>query len=204
MPEIELLSGLPARQIPAAASLLLDAFDAKLPVLVGHAQVGQRVLAASLEPALFLAAMRDGELLGLCGVRWRGCNCLCVSLRLLARELGLRRALPRWAALTLGHRALPADALYVDQLAVAAPWRSQGIGTRLLAEAAALAGRQGRSRVLLDVVDTNPRARALYERLGFCPVKTQRAPGLERWLGFGAVTLMALDLTACAETHDSR
>ena len=153
------------------------------------------MIAASLAPAQFLAAVEGGRLVGLCGLSWRGGRpCLHTPLGALARECGWLRALPRWVGLRLGHRAVPRQALLVDQLAVAAKARGRGIGTALLAAAAALARQQGRARLLLDVVDTNPRARALYERLGYVALQTLRAPFLRRWLGFGAVTVMELRL----------
>jgi ribosomal protein S18 acetylase RimI-like enzyme len=73
---------------------------------------------------------------------------------------------------------------------VAADARGRGIGTAPLTAAVALARQQGFGQLRLDVVDTNPRARALYERLGFVALRTQRTPFLRRWLGFGAVTRM--------------
>jgi hypothetical protein len=40
------------------------------------------------------------------------------------------------------------------------------------------------------VVDTNPRARKLYEREGYVAVRTEATPYLRRMMGFGAVTTM--------------
>jgi ribosomal protein S18 acetylase RimI-like enzyme len=50
--------------------------------------------------------------------------------------------------------------LYVDE-------RGQGHGTALVEAALEVARERGCRRVELDVQDDNPRARALYERLGF-------------------------------------
>jgi GNAT superfamily N-acetyltransferase len=50
---------------------------------------------------------------------------------------------------------------------VVANRRSQGIGTQLLGRALQLARERGASQVTLCVDTDNPRARALYERLGF-------------------------------------
>ena len=53
-----------------------------------------------------------------------------------------------------------------------------------------LAKERGYRTVRLDVIDTNPRARALYEREGFEPVHTESFPALRPVLGFGASTTM--------------
>jgi len=38
----------------------------------------------------------------------------------------------------------------------------------------------------LDVVDTNPRAHALYEREGFAVTKIERTPYLQKLMGFSS------------------
>jgi len=55
---------------------------------------------------------------------------------------------------------------------VAATLRSQGIGTRLMDAAARLACESGAQEIELGVEDGNPRARQLYERLGYEVVGT--------------------------------
>ncbi len=67
-----------------------------------------------------------------------------------------------------------------------------GIGKRLLGEIRTFAQIHGFNRVRLDVIDTNPKARKLYERFGFKGVKTERFPQLKSILGFGGVTTMEL------------
>jgi len=55
----------------------------------------------------------------------------------------------------------------VEDLLVAKALRSQGIGTQLLAAAETLVADRGYTRIGLGVDVRNPRARALYERLGY-------------------------------------
>jgi ribosomal protein S18 acetylase RimI-like enzyme len=78
----------------------------------------------------------------------------------------------------------------MDGIAVAPDVRGRGVGTLLIEEVAAVAAEQDCREVRLDVIDTNPRARALYERRGFTAVRTESTPYLRRLLGFGAVTTM--------------
>ena len=56
---------------------------------------------------------------------------------------------------------------YVANLGVAPALRGRGIGAALLRHQEAAAVRDGRSTYALDVAVNNPRARGLYERLGF-------------------------------------
>jgi ribosomal protein S18 acetylase RimI-like enzyme len=79
----------------------------------------------------------------------------------------------------------PADAYYVDALAVADGWRRRGIARRLLDEARGEAGRAGLARLALDTGLHNDSARRLYESYGFGEREIRRAgdPRTERALG---------------------
>ena len=59
------------------------------------------------------------------------------------------------------------DLHYIAHLGVAEMWRSQGIGSQLVAYLLAQGRAVGRETAALDVAVTNPRAQALYKRLGF-------------------------------------
>ncbi len=56
---------------------------------------------------------------------------------------------------------------HISDLFVVPPYWSQGIGTRLMDEAEALAARQGFSQIGLAVAIDNDRALAMYERRGY-------------------------------------
>lgn len=85
---------------------------------------------------------------------------------------GLVRGL--WAAGRLVPRP-PADAWYVDALAVAPEARHQGIARRLLADAEERAREVGAPAVALDTTIENAAARGLYVSAGFTPGPELRA-----------------------------
>ena len=60
----------------------------------------------------------------------------------------------------------------LDGICVAKVVRGFGIGSALMAAISAEGATQGYSHIRLDVVDSNVRAKALYERLGFAIEKT--------------------------------
>ncbi len=70
----------------------------------------------------------------------------------------------------------PADAYYVDALAVHRDHRRRGIASRLLDHAAADARRAGLSGLALDTGLHNNGARALYQACGFAEREIRRAP----------------------------
>jgi ribosomal protein S18 acetylase RimI-like enzyme len=79
----------------------------------------------------------------------------------------------------------------MDGLCVDTAARGQGVGRALLAAIAAEAARRGYAEVRLDVIDSNLRARALYEREGFVAVGGQRIGLLRHVFGFAeAITMV--------------
>jgi ribosomal protein S18 acetylase RimI-like enzyme len=65
------------------------------------------------------------------------------------------------------------DVQYLAHLGVLPALRGSGIGRALIAELARRGAEQGRHRLELDVAADNPRAQALYERLGFAVCVTR-------------------------------
>ena len=79
----------------------------------------------------------------------------------------------------------------MDWICVAPEARGKGVGAALLKEAERVARERGFGTVSLSVVDTNPRAKTLYERLGFVVTATKSAWPF-RWLyGFKAYDEMS-------------
>ena len=66
------------------------------------------------------------------------------------------------------------DELFIQDLGVREDMRGKGVGTALLTNQIDLARSKGFRRCVLDVAVTNPRAQALYERLGFRVVKERK------------------------------
>ena len=79
--------------------------------------------------------------------------------------------------------------LLLDGLGVQAELRSLGIGTALLEAVHQRAGELDKTEVILEVVDTNPRAKALYERFGYKTVLTTHRWSF-RLAGFSSAHLM--------------
>ena len=69
------------------------------------------------------------------------------------------------------------DTYYVAHFAVLANQRSQGVGSALLSYQQSVARRLGFKKYALDVAIDNPKALALYQRLGFKQMAQQRFPG---------------------------
>ncbi len=169
--------GLPEYLRPQAAVLYWQAFGGKLGRVLGPDERALAFLERVMRADHCLTAFdSSGNLVGLAGFkseqgsfaggRWRA-----QLLRLLGNEADNSRFL-------------------LDGLCVSDAVRGQGVGTLLLEAIVAEGRARGYSAVRLDVVDTNARARALYERRGFVVDRTEPIGPLRLIFGFRAAHSM--------------
>ncbi len=191
-----IVTGLPEGLEAAAARLYWAAFGAKLGRLMGPEARALGFLTATISHDRMLAALDGaGGLLGIAAYKIAGRGFSAGGLRDFWRHYGagtLWRAPP----LLLLERKAPPGVLQMDGICVAPGARGQGVGTGLLEALFGFAAEQGLKRITLDVIDSNPRARALYERLGFQPVETTHLGPLRHLFGFAASTRMERELQA--------
>jgi GNAT superfamily N-acetyltransferase len=178
-----------------AAEIFYDAFATKLEPIVGAREPAVEMISRALQPDRVICAMVDGELVGLVGLAYAGREMVRFTWSNLASEHGWIRAAPRAivARFALGstrtNRCSETD-VTIEGIAVDSSMRGRGIGTRLMDGVFESARAKGFDSIRLDVVDTNPEARRLYERLGFKAEKTMRVPWIDRILGFSSWTVM--------------
>lgn len=183
--------GVPSGAEERVASLYWEAFGRKLGAALGPAEDGRAFIARHLHHDRAAVALAPGgRVVGVAGYRLGGRGLVGGGVRDVLSRYGLVRGLPRLAVLALLERTPEPGELVMDGIAVDPAHRGAGIGGLLLTEIAAIAAAHGCSRIRLDVIDVNPRARALYERHGFAAVRTERTPYLRGLMGFGAVTTM--------------
>ncbi|GAB4453124.1 MAG: GNAT family N-acetyltransferase [Armatimonadaceae bacterium] len=188
--------GLPEDQRKAAAALLDAAFARKFAPIVPDRTRRVALLAECLSPEHALVALSGDRLVGLVGFHAPGGSFVGGDFQTVVRHLGVWGAARTVLLLSLFVRKPRRGELLLDGFAVDVSERGRGIGTGLLENLIHFARTEGYRQIRLDVVDTNPGARRLYDRFGFIPVQTSSAPYLERWFGFRSSTTMVkrLDL----------
>jgi ribosomal protein S18 acetylase RimI-like enzyme len=190
MPPLEIISGIPDAHRRAAAAIYFEAFRRKMLLLVRDPARGAAFVDTAIHPRRGLLALEGGVCVGLAGLDYAGESFIAPRPEECVRVLGPvrgRLGCMAFRAIAGGHVG---QDLRVECLAVAPDRRGGGVGTALLAAVYDLARREGFHAVRLEVVDTNPRARALYEREGFRCVAVERYPLLRPLCGFGSAAVM--------------
>ncbi|OJF12681.1 GNAT family N-acetyltransferase [Couchioplanes caeruleus] len=172
------------------AELYWEAFGRKLGAALDPPDKGRRFIATHLHRDRGVVALAGDHVVGVAGFQLGGRGLTGGGPADVLRTYGAVRGLPRLALLALLERTPAPGQLVMDGIAVDAGHRGRGIGSALLEEIARVAAGSGCDRIRLDVIDVNPRARALYERHGFTAVRTEQTPYLRRLMGFTAVTTM--------------
>lgn len=186
--------GLPEAWREPAAHLYCEAFPRVMQFFMGSTEHAVPILTACFNPEPAFVATVDGQPVGLAALQCDGRHFLQPRLRIFTRRRGWLRGAFGWHMLRWFRLTLPADEIGIDTLAVTAAVRGHGLGSRLLEATFDYGRRLGKRAARLDVVDTNPEARRLYERLGFVAVKTERFPFASRYVGFSATTIMVKPL----------
>jgi ribosomal protein S18 acetylase RimI-like enzyme len=193
---IEVITRLPENVRPEVGKIYYEAFQRKLQPLVGKPAETQRVLTAGLNLRMAIGISLDGKLRGLAGLHNQAGVFSRVNYHQSVQYLNVVRGTYAWVVLNLfgASSTFPEDHLRIAALAVAPDARGRGLGSLLLEAVARKAQQENYRALRLEVVDTNPRARALYERSGFQVVATHSYPINPAWLGFSRAHVMVKPL----------
>ncbi|WP_420409421.1 GNAT family N-acetyltransferase [Hoeflea sp.] len=178
-----------------AAFLFWEAFKAKLGPVMRSEDRAIRYLRENIDAAHAISAVSDaGVLLGVVGYKTGQGGFVGGGLKEFCSVYGWFGGLWRGLVLSTLDRPLEAGTLLMDGIFVAQAARGTGVGTMLLDAVKSRARQLGCSSVRLDVIDTNPRARALYERQGFVAVETRETGLFRHVFGFRSSTRMVCAL----------
>ena len=171
----EIRVGLDARYKDEFIRLFCDTFPEIIVPVFGSVERCTQLLERSLANDRILMAISDERLAGFAGLHYSRREWFNPSLcQLLATmRWGIFRVMVMGIIL---FRRPKLDTLHLDTLAVHPDMRGQGIGTQLVDAVVALATAEGKRFVTLEVEDINPRAKRVYERLGFVVSKFEKLP----------------------------
>ena len=192
---MRLVAGLPDALRPQAARLYWQAFGSKLGRVLGPEGRALAYLERAISGNHVIVALSDaGELMGLIGFRSAQGGFAEGSMPDLRVAYGRFGALWRAAAMRAISREVDNDRFLIDGICVAAGARGQGVGTALIEALVQDVRTRDYAEMRLDVIDTNIRARALYERLGFRAVRSESLGPLRHLFGFQTAITMVRPL----------
>lgn len=187
--------GFPLDQRDEAARIYWEAFGAKLGRVMGPDARALAFLTSGLRPDHCFSALDDsGRLIGLAGFKSVQGSFSGGTSRDLRRVYGVFGSAWRAGLLRLLSHEVDNERFLIDGIAVAAQSRGLGVGTALITTLCREAKRRGYPSVRLEVIEGNPRARALYEREGFAATHTDQLGLLRFAFGFAAATTMVRQL----------
>jgi GNAT superfamily N-acetyltransferase len=168
MSSFTISNGFSDRERAGVARLYWQAFSTKLGRLLGPDARALSFFSQIIDPDFALIARdTEGTVIGVAGFKTAKDSLTQGGMRDLAQHYGWLNTLWKGPLLGLLERDLADDTLLMDGICVDASARGLGVGTALLHAIKAEAKTRNLSQVRLDVIDINPRARALYTREGF-------------------------------------
>ena len=193
--DITVSRGIPVNQLERTAQLYDIAFGAKLSLAIPDEHDRVRMLCKSMQLDFCIGAFAGENLIGIAGYSTSdGALTGGIDYAGLLAELGLIKGNRAAVVFGLYERKARLGELLMDGIVVDPDYRGKGVGTLLFAELVKFAESEQYTTIRLDVIDTNPDARRLYERLGFREEKTEKFEYLRSILGFGASSTMVLKL----------
>lgn len=177
--------GIPQPLLADAADLYWQAFGGKLGRVMGPQTKALRYLTRVIQRDQAIVALdHNGALLGMAGYKTPSGSFAGGGpgdLRAIYGSAGMVWRMPLlWA---LGYE-VDNDRFLLDGICVTKSARGCGIGSALMTAICDEGRERGYSHIRLDVVDSNFRAKALYERLGFAVEKTDNIGLLRFAFGF--------------------
>lgn len=176
------------------AALYWEAFGRKLRPGFTNEAIGQAAVKSGLRSDRMFVARRGATVLGICGFCDIDAGAVDLTWSSLRQTLSISASLRAGISLVALARVPRAESLVLDGLCVDSAARGLGVGTALLNAATNYALQDGKRSIRLSVIDNNPRARALYERLGFTSVDGGSLGLLSGVYGFASYTTMELEV----------
>ncbi len=181
---------LPEEDLREGATLYYTGLQAKLAPIFGPPETALAVIPGGLQRSRCLTAFEGHRLVGILGIHDARGPFLEPDYRTMVRHYGVVMGMTRLTLLMLLDHTLPPGDLYLDGLVVAEAFRGQGVGRALVAAFEKRARDNGFKTVSLEVIDANPRARSLYERLGYETVATHTMGPFAHLFGFRSTARM--------------
>ena len=191
---IEIADSINKNQRIRAIEILYYAFEQKIRALIKSKEKALAIYNRSLKNDQVFYAFLGGNVVGLIGLHYKNKTFLEFKYRDLRKYFNPLQSYFIYRIYKLTSPKIKDDVLRIDSIAVEKSFRSLSIGTQLINKVFEFAKNEGFKEVVLEVNNTNPKAKELYERIGFKEKKIVRYYFLTRSAGFSSEYIMSFKL----------
>ena len=192
---VKLQWGVPEALHLIVATLIYDSFETKFRYTLCPRKKGISFIADSIQGEYGLVAIQESKVVGIGGARTDQGELLQIRFSTWIRTYHIQAIRSFFIGFPFWHERHISGTLTLTSLSVKEEARGQGIGTKIIKEFIHYGSANGFHTLNLEVVNSNPRAKALYDRLGFT---TQKYTSIPRpwsfFLGFTGVYEMVYSL----------
>jgi len=199
--EFTITSDLNSKQKKEALEIFWDAFSKKISYFWLFEKNRKKAIECLYDITNFNRGIyvlnKDQKVLGVLGLEWNKNKQFNFKTNILKKYYGLFGSLWRVLCYKL-FSPTPYngdDELYLHSIVVSSETRGMGVGTILLKEIENFALKNNFKKIVLEVIDTNPRAKKLYESSGYKDIKVENTGSLTKKMGFSKVFIMRKNLS---------
>lgn len=188
--------GIPEQFRDSAVKLYSQLFYSKVAIITKHPATINLLVNASLSLRFSIGAFKNDKLIGLAGINTQDGSFSYNKLTYLGLVtiLGLLRGSWGYMILKLYQHNLKQNEVFLEGLYVQSKFRGCGVGKSLISEVKRYSETLGLSKVRVNLLYSNNKARELYEKTGFSITKNNRYFLLLCNLGYGSLYTMEYEL----------
>jgi len=171
--------GIRPEHMNQASHLISIAFKDKFVRYLGTIEQMTRIMKDCINPNNAITAISPkNELMGILGFTRNSNRLLRFNMNPFINEFGLFGGSIKYGLLKTLYKSFPThdSQIMVDPIAVNENFRSLGIGKKLFNQLELYSRENKIKSIALEVIDENPKAYNLYEKIGFAPVEHHKIP----------------------------
>jgi len=181
-----------------AAELYSKAFERKYVKILGSQKAIMELFSRGINSDRAISAIsHEGELIGVAGFQLSGKKLIGIKFKDYKNQYGLIKGGIKYVVFeTIFYRKRDDNKqLLMDRIVVKVGNRGKGIGKELFKKLEEFSIENNLTSLKLDVIDENPKAKKLYEKIGFEQKSYQKVPKIiRRLIGVSGVTTMVKKL----------
>ena len=181
-------------QLDQAINIYYFAFKKKIRALIKSKEKALAIHKKALNPGRVLYALLDERVVGIAGLHYDNKNFMEIKYKDLREHFNPIQSYFIYFIYKIMSPKFKNDVIRIDSIAVDEDVRGQGIGSILIEKVFELAKDKEFKEVILEVVDTNPKAKKLYERIGFKEKKLVKYYFTTRIAGFSSEFIMSYNM----------